>query len=145
MYCSNKWIQVQVNVFICISICAVPVEGLKSQKYFDELRLTYINELDRLINYGRKTNCAMRFQQLTRLMDSLQPVSDTHTHTPAGPWAYSVKIRGGISSHTIWLSYGSWWYYNFACFAFSYTNSPAFFYWINYLVLRLWCTYTLYP
>ncbi|KTG47565.1 hypothetical protein cypCar_00003566 [Cyprinus carpio] len=57
-----------------ISVTAVPVEGLKSQKYFDELRLTYINELDRLINYGRKTNCAMRFHQLTRLMDSLQPI-----------------------------------------------------------------------
>lgn len=73
----NVCMQVQVKVFISIS--AVPVEGLKSQKYFDELRLTYINELDRLINYGRKTNCAMRFQQLTRLMDSLQPVSNMHT------------------------------------------------------------------
>ncbi|KAL6463104.1 hypothetical protein MHYP_G00274950 [Metynnis hypsauchen] len=54
--------------------CDVPVEGLKNQKYFDELRLTYINELDRLINYGRKSNCAQRFYQLTRLMDSLQPI-----------------------------------------------------------------------
>lgn len=76
-----KCMQVQMKAFISIS--AVPVEGLKSQKYFDELRLTYINELDRLINYGRKTHCAMRFQQLTRLMDSLQPVSNTPTrHTP---------------------------------------------------------------
>jgi androgen receptor len=50
------------------------VEGLKSQKYFDELRLTYINELDRVINYGRKFNCSQRFYQLTRLMDSLQAV-----------------------------------------------------------------------
>lgn len=64
-------------------LSAVPVEGLKSQKYFDELRLTYIRELDRLINYGQKTNCSQRFYQLTRLMDSLQPVSDIkmHTHT----------------------------------------------------------------
>jgi len=52
----------------------VPVEGLKSQKYFDELRLTYINELDRLINYRMATNCPQRFYQLTRLLDSLQMV-----------------------------------------------------------------------
>lgn len=53
----------------------VPVEGLKSQKYFDELRLTYINELDRLINFQTTTNTSQRFYQLTRLMDSLQMVS----------------------------------------------------------------------
>lgn len=71
-------LQVTQEEFLCMKalllFSVIPVEGLKSQKYFDELRLTYINELDRLINYGRKTNCAMRFQQLTRLMDSLQPV-----------------------------------------------------------------------
>ena len=53
----------------------VPVEGLKSQKYFDELRLTYINELDRLISYRMSANCSQRFYQLTRLLDSLQMVS----------------------------------------------------------------------
>lgn len=52
----------------------VPVEGLKSQKYFDELRLTYINELDRLIQYRMAANCSQRFYQLTRLLDSLQVV-----------------------------------------------------------------------
>ncbi|KAA0717190.1 Androgen receptor [Triplophysa tibetana] len=71
-------LQVTQEEFLCMKalllFSIIPVEGLKSQKYFDELRLTYINELDRLINYGRKTNCAMRFQQLTRLMDSLQPI-----------------------------------------------------------------------
>ncbi|MEQ2164435.1 hypothetical protein GOODEAATRI_006641, partial [Goodea atripinnis] len=36
------------------------------------LRLTYINELDRLINYQMTTNCPQRFYQLTRLLDSLQ-------------------------------------------------------------------------
>lgn len=104
--------QVQVNVFICISICAVPVEGLKSQKYFDELRLTYINELDRLINYGRKTNCAMRFQQLTRLMDSLQPVSNTHTHlhTPVGPRLQILfnNIKCGNQQSYNIIDSGSW-------------------------------------
>ncbi|XP_050965459.1 androgen receptor [Labeo rohita] len=71
-------LQVTQEEFLCMKalllFSIIPVEGLKSQKYFDELRMTYINELDRLINYGRKTNCAMRFQQLTRLMDSLQPI-----------------------------------------------------------------------
>ncbi|XP_026104666.1 androgen receptor [Carassius auratus] len=71
-------LQVTQEEFLCMKalllFSIIPVEGLKSQKYFDELRLTYINELDRVINYGRKTNCAMRFHQLTRLMDSLQPV-----------------------------------------------------------------------
>ncbi|XP_051902627.1 androgen receptor [Hippocampus zosterae] len=48
----------------------LPVEGLKSQKYFDELRHTYINELNRLVNY-RFTPSSQRFFHLTRLMDSL--------------------------------------------------------------------------
>uniref|UniRef100_UPI003AB0983C androgen receptor-like isoform X1 n=1 Tax=Centroberyx gerrardi TaxID=166262 RepID=UPI003AB0983C len=71
-------LQVTQEEFLCMKalllFSIIPVEGLKSQKYFDELRLTYINELDRLINYGRKTNCSQRFHQLTLLMDSLQPI-----------------------------------------------------------------------
>ncbi|XP_017315035.1 androgen receptor [Ictalurus punctatus] len=71
-------LQVTQEEFLCMKalllFSIIPVEGLKSQKYFDELRLSYINELDRLINYGRKSNCAQRFYQLTRLMDSLQPI-----------------------------------------------------------------------
>ncbi|KAG7274142.1 hypothetical protein CRUP_011477 [Coryphaenoides rupestris] len=71
-------LQVTQEEFLCMKalllLSIIPVEGLKSQKYFDELRLTYINELDRVINYGRKSNCSQRFYQLTRLMDSLQAV-----------------------------------------------------------------------
>ncbi|XP_060719750.1 androgen receptor [Tachysurus vachellii] len=71
-------LQVTHEEFLCMKalllFSIIPVEGLKSQKYFDELRSSYINELDRLINYGRKSNCAQRFYQLTRLMDSLQPI-----------------------------------------------------------------------
>ncbi|XP_030648983.1 androgen receptor [Chanos chanos] len=71
-------LQVTQEEFLCMKalllFSMIPVEGLKSQKYFDELRLTYINELDRLIHYGRKTNYAQRFHQLTHLMDSLQPI-----------------------------------------------------------------------
>ncbi|XP_024287198.1 androgen receptor [Oncorhynchus tshawytscha] len=71
-------LQVTQEEFLCMKalllFSIIPVDGLKSQKYFDELRLTYINELGRVINYGRKSNCSQRLYQLTRLMDSLQPV-----------------------------------------------------------------------
>ncbi|XP_044079377.1 androgen receptor-like [Siniperca chuatsi] len=69
-------LQLSQEEFLCMKalllFSIIPVEGLKSQKYFDELRLTYINELDRLINYQMTTNCSQRFYQLTRLLDSLQ-------------------------------------------------------------------------
>ncbi|XP_071316397.1 androgen receptor isoform X2 [Trachinotus anak] len=69
-------LQITQEEFLCMKalllFSIIPVEGLKSQKYFDELRLTYINELDRLINYRMTTNCSQRFNQLTRLLDSLQ-------------------------------------------------------------------------
>ncbi|KAG9338235.1 hypothetical protein JZ751_026988 [Albula glossodonta] len=71
-------LQITHQEFLCMKalllFSMIPVEGLKNQKYFDDLRMTYINELDRLINCSRKTNCAQRFFQLTRLMDSLQPI-----------------------------------------------------------------------
>lgn len=62
--------------FFGVFYFSVPVEGLKSQKYFDELRITYINELDRLINNRMKTNSSQRFYHLTRLLDSLQMVKN---------------------------------------------------------------------
>nr|XP_020454405.1 androgen receptor [Monopterus albus] len=69
-------LQVTQEEFLCMKalllFSIIPVEGLKNQKYFDELRLTYINELDRLINYRMTTNCSQRFYQLTQLLDSLQ-------------------------------------------------------------------------
>ncbi|XP_026227849.1 androgen receptor [Anabas testudineus] len=69
-------LQITQEEFLCMKalllFSIIPVEGLKSQKYFDELRLTYINELDRLINYRMTADCAQRFYQLTRLLDSLQ-------------------------------------------------------------------------
>ncbi|KAK5858982.1 hypothetical protein PBY51_003081 [Eleginops maclovinus] len=69
-------LQITHEEFLCMKalllFSILPVEGLKSQKYFDELRLTYINELDRLINYGMAHNRPQRFYQLTRLLDSLQ-------------------------------------------------------------------------
>uniref|UniRef100_A0A672JMX4 Androgen receptor n=1 Tax=Salarias fasciatus TaxID=181472 RepID=A0A672JMX4_SALFA len=69
-------LQITQEEFLCMKalllFSILPVEGLKSQKYFDELRLTYINELDRVINYQMSANCPQRFYQLTRLLDSLQ-------------------------------------------------------------------------
>ncbi|XP_034461719.1 androgen receptor-like isoform X1 [Hippoglossus hippoglossus] len=69
-------LQITQEEFLCMKalllFSIIPVEGLKSQKYFDELRLTYINELDRLISCRMTTNCSQRFYQLTRLLDSLQ-------------------------------------------------------------------------
>ncbi|CAN9501692.1 unnamed protein product [Ophioblennius macclurei] len=69
-------LQITQEEFFCMKalllFSILPVEGLKSQKYFDELRLTYINELDRVINYQMSANCSQRFYQLTRLLDSLQ-------------------------------------------------------------------------
>ncbi|XP_062261968.1 androgen receptor-like isoform X1 [Platichthys flesus] len=69
-------LQITQEEFLCMKalllFSILPVEGLKSQKYFDELRLTYINELDRLISCRMTNNCSQRFYQLTRLLDSLQ-------------------------------------------------------------------------
>uniref|UniRef100_A0A8C5G6P7 Androgen receptor n=2 Tax=Gouania willdenowi TaxID=441366 RepID=A0A8C5G6P7_GOUWI len=69
-------LQITQEEFLCMKalllFSILPVEGLKSQKYFDELRLTYINELDRVINYQMAANRSQRFYQLTRLLDSLQ-------------------------------------------------------------------------
>ncbi|XP_072302551.1 androgen receptor isoform X2 [Eucyclogobius newberryi] len=69
-------LQITQEEFLCMKalllFSIIPVEGWKNQKYFDELRLTYINELDRVINYQMSNNCSQRFYQLTRLLDSLQ-------------------------------------------------------------------------
>lgn len=57
---------------------AVPVDGLKNQKLFDELRMNYIKELDRIIACKRKnpTSCSRRFYQLTKVLDSVHPVRE---------------------------------------------------------------------
>ncbi|XP_051790463.1 LOW QUALITY PROTEIN: androgen receptor [Erpetoichthys calabaricus] len=73
-------LQVTQEEFLCMKalllFSIIPVEGLKSQTYFDELRVNYIQELDRLISYGRRSPVysSQRFYQLTHLLDSLQPI-----------------------------------------------------------------------
>lgn len=64
---------------MCFLIFLVPVEGLKNQKFFDELRSTYIKELSQLINCRLTTNCSLRFYQLTRVLDSIQLVRNIST------------------------------------------------------------------
>ncbi len=64
----------------------VPVEGLKSQRCFDELRTSYIKELDRLASHRGETTRTQRLFQLTQLLDYLQsvihiiPTSHMKTH-----------------------------------------------------------------
>ncbi|XP_061608194.1 androgen receptor-like isoform X2 [Phyllopteryx taeniolatus] len=69
-------LQVTQEEFLCMKalllFSILPVDGLKNQRYFDELRLTYITELNRLVSYRITANYPQRFYQLTRLLDSLQ-------------------------------------------------------------------------
>ncbi|XP_041052125.1 androgen receptor [Carcharodon carcharias] len=73
-----QWLQISQDEFLCMKVLLlfsiVPVEGLKNQKYFDELRMNYIQELDRVISFQGKdaTHNPQRFYQLTKLLDSLQ-------------------------------------------------------------------------
>lgn len=73
-------------MMLCFSALTVPVEGLKSQQRFDELRTSYIKELDRLASNHGETTRTQRMFQLTQLLDYLQPVIhpsslNTHTHS----------------------------------------------------------------
>lgn len=72
-----------VVLFVWESYCcsgfvvAVPVEGPRSQRCFDELRTSYIKELDRLASHYGETTRRQRLFQLTQLLDYLQSVTDT--------------------------------------------------------------------
>lgn len=66
---------------VCV-LYVVPKDGLKSQAVFDEIRMTYIKELGKAI-VKREENASQnwqRFYQLTKLLDSMQEVRETHTH-----------------------------------------------------------------
>ncbi|XP_029463146.1 androgen receptor [Rhinatrema bivittatum] len=75
------WLQITPEEFLCMKalllFSIIPVEGLKSQKSFDELRLNYIKELDRIISCKRSNpaSSSRRFYQLTKLLDSVQPIA----------------------------------------------------------------------
>ncbi|XP_059832790.1 androgen receptor isoform X1 [Hypanus sabinus] len=72
-----QWLQLSQDEFLCMKVLLlfsiIPVEGLKNQNYFDELRMNYIQELDRVISFqGKDMHNPQRFYQLTKLLDSLQ-------------------------------------------------------------------------
>ncbi|NXM03331.1 ANDR protein, partial [Tyrannus savana] len=82
------WLQITPQEFLCMKallfFSIVPVDGLKNQKLFDELRMNYIKELDRIIACKRKnpTSCSRRFYQLTKVLDSVHPIAkDLHQFT----------------------------------------------------------------
>lgn len=66
----------------CLCLCVVPKDGLKSQVVFDEIRMMYIKELGKAI-VKREENASQnwqRFYQLTKLLDSMQEVKQSHSH-----------------------------------------------------------------
>ncbi|XP_073414443.1 androgen receptor [Dendrobates tinctorius] len=75
------WLQITPEEFLCMKalllFSIIPVEGLKDQKCFDELRMNYIKELDRVISCKRTNpaSSSRRFFQLTKLLDSVQPIA----------------------------------------------------------------------
>ncbi|XP_053564563.1 progesterone receptor [Bombina bombina] len=69
--------QVSHEEFLCMKalllLNTIPLEGLKSQNQFDEMRTNYIRELAKAIGLKQKGVVAssQRFYQLTKLMDSM--------------------------------------------------------------------------
>ncbi|XP_048389470.2 progesterone receptor-like [Stegostoma tigrinum] len=76
---SQEFIHLQVTQeeFLCmktlILLNTIPLEGLRSQSYFEEMRRDYIRELSRAINFQEKCSQSnsQRLYQLTKLMDSM--------------------------------------------------------------------------
>ncbi|XP_077388204.1 progesterone receptor-like [Festucalex cinctus] len=62
--------------FLCMKALVLfsimPVEGLKNQRCFDDLRTSYIKELDRLASQRGESTRTQRLFQLTQLLDYLQ-------------------------------------------------------------------------
>ncbi|XP_017275215.1 androgen receptor isoform X2 [Kryptolebias marmoratus] len=71
-------LEVTEEEFLCMKALVLfsimPVEGLKSQRCFDELRTSYIKELDRLASNHGETTRMQRLFQLTQLLDYLQSI-----------------------------------------------------------------------
>ncbi|KAJ8014969.1 hypothetical protein DPEC_G00021280 [Dallia pectoralis] len=76
---SSKFCQLRVTreEFLCMKalllFSIIPVEGLRNQRCFDELRKSYIKELERLARHDGDTNHSRLFQ-LTQLLDYLHPI-----------------------------------------------------------------------
>ncbi|XP_055015471.1 androgen receptor-like [Boleophthalmus pectinirostris] len=71
-------LKVTQEEFLCMKALVLfsilPIEGLKSQRCFDELRTSYIKELDRLASHHGETTRTQRLFQLTQLLDYLQAI-----------------------------------------------------------------------
>ncbi|XP_033977182.1 androgen receptor-like isoform X1 [Trematomus bernacchii] len=71
-------LKVTQEEFLCMKALVLfsimPVEGLKNQRCFDELRTSYIKELDRLASHRGETTRTQRLFQLTQLLDYLQSI-----------------------------------------------------------------------
>ncbi|XP_030621072.1 progesterone receptor [Chanos chanos] len=73
-------LQVTKEEFLCMKaimlLNTVPLEGLKSQSQFDEMRQNYIRELTKAIQLKEKGMVAssQRFYHLTKLMDSMHEI-----------------------------------------------------------------------
>ncbi|XP_035524708.1 androgen receptor isoform X1 [Morone saxatilis] len=71
-------LKVTQEEFLCMKALVLfsimPVEGLRSQRCFDELRTSYIKELDRLASHRGETTRTQRLFQLTQLLDYLQSI-----------------------------------------------------------------------
>uniref|UniRef100_A0A8C3IWD1 NR LBD domain-containing protein n=1 Tax=Chrysemys picta bellii TaxID=8478 RepID=A0A8C3IWD1_CHRPI len=70
-------LQVSQEEFLCMKslllLNTIPLEGLRSQSQFDEMRASYIRELVKAIGLRQKgvVSSSQRFYQLTKLMDSM--------------------------------------------------------------------------
>ncbi|XP_035536444.1 progesterone receptor isoform X1 [Morone saxatilis] len=73
-------LQVTREEFLCmkaiILLNTVPLEGLKSQGVFEEMRQNYIRELTKAIHMREKglVACSQRFYHLTKLMDAMHDI-----------------------------------------------------------------------
>ncbi|XP_047373241.1 progesterone receptor isoform X2 [Sciurus carolinensis] len=70
-------LQVTHEEFLCMKVLlllnTIPLEGLRSQSQFEEMRSSYIRELIKAIGLRQKSvvSSSQRFYQLTKLLDSL--------------------------------------------------------------------------
>uniref|UniRef100_A0A8C3XSR0 Progesterone receptor n=1 Tax=Chelydra serpentina TaxID=8475 RepID=A0A8C3XSR0_CHESE len=73
-------LQVSQEEFLCMKslllLNTIPLEGLRSQNQFDEMRASYIRELVKAVGLRQKGVVAssQRFYQLTKLMDSMHDI-----------------------------------------------------------------------
>uniref|UniRef100_A0A8D0BVF9 Progesterone receptor n=1 Tax=Salvator merianae TaxID=96440 RepID=A0A8D0BVF9_SALMN len=84
-------LQVTTEEFLCMKalllLNTIPLEGLRSQSQFDEMRSSYIRELIKAIGLRQKgvVTSSQRFYQLTKLMDSMHDRTVLFSHCQFSP------------------------------------------------------------